>query len=77
MATETGPRAAARGKSAEASARRDQRDAERLAARARERQASDAKIERLRELRLAKEAADRAASTTGAAHKKAAKATAR
>ena len=39
-----------------------QKDAERISARDKERQAQDAKIARLRALRLAKEASDKAAS---------------
>ncbi len=55
-----GTRADTRGKAEEEIARRSQKEAERVATRAKERLAEDEKTTRLRQLRLAKEAADRA-----------------
>ena len=55
---------ASRLKAQAAFTRTKQQDAERIEAREKERQAQDAKTARLRELRLAKEAADRASQQT-------------
>jgi hypothetical protein len=57
---------ASRRRAQAAFSRTKQQDAGRIDARDKERQAQDAKIARLRELRLAKEAADRASKQTAA-----------
>jgi hypothetical protein len=57
---------ASRRKAQAAFSRTKEQDAGRIAARDKERQAQDAKIARLRDLRLAKEAADRVREQTAA-----------
>jgi hypothetical protein len=73
VGTSSRQRSAARGKAEEVIARRDQKEAERLANRAKERQAEDEKTARLRRLRLAKEAADEEAVADAARRRRTAK----